>query len=230
MKAIRRQLLMVAGLAIWTAPWIQPGAQPSTSYDDVAPILAARCVLCHAGSAAPLGLQLDSYEALVKGSSNGPVVKSGDAAGSELMRRLMGTKQPRMPMTGPPFLTDAEIAKFESFIAGGLRRGGAVTGTAAGAAAAAAPLTLQPGQVPDYRHVAPIFGVALDLENLKSERTALKNKLRELEQEQRKLESELKKFRQAELQTKRQIEALSTLLDDGGAEQKSGPKAATENG
>jgi mono/diheme cytochrome c family protein len=157
MRAIRRQLLMVAGLGICTAPLIQPGAQPSTSYDDVAPILAARCVLCHAGSAAPLGLQLDSYEALVKGSSNGPVVKSGDAAGSELMRRLMGTKQPRMPMTGPPFLTDAEIAKFESFIAGGLRRGGAVTGTAAGAAAAAAPLTLQPGQVPDYRHVAPIF-------------------------------------------------------------------------
>ena len=49
--------------------------------------------------------------------------------------------------------------------------------------------------------------MALDLENLKSERNVLKNKLRELEQEQRKLESELKKFRQAELQTKRQIEA-----------------------
>ena len=70
--------------------------------------------------------------------------------------------------------------------------------------------------------------MALDLENLKSERTALKNKLRELEQEQRKLESELKKFRQAELQTKRQIEALSTLIDDGAPEQKSGPKAAVE--
>jgi hypothetical protein len=70
--------------------------------------------------------------------------------------------------------------------------------------------------------------VALDLENLKSERNALKTKLRELEQEQRKLESELKKFRQAELQTKRQIEALSTLIDDGGPEQKSGSKATAE--
>ncbi|HEY6725802.1 MAG TPA: hypothetical protein VI197_17325 [Polyangiaceae bacterium] len=70
--------------------------------------------------------------------------------------------------------------------------------------------------------------MALDLENLKSERNALKTKLRELEQEQRKLESELKKFRQAELQTKRQIEALSTLIDDGGAEQKSSSKATAE--
>ena len=69
--------------------------------------------------------------------------------------------------------------------------------------------------------------MALDLENLKSERNALKTRLRELEQEQRKLESELKKFRQAELQTKRQIEALSILIDDGGPEPKSGTKAAS---
>ena len=70
--------------------------------------------------------------------------------------------------------------------------------------------------------------MALDLENLKSERNVLKNKLRELEQEQRKLESELKKFRQAELQTKRQIEALSTLIDDGGPEPRPGAKATLD--
>lgn len=74
--------------------------------------------------------------------------------------------------------------------------------------------------------------MALDLETLKSERTALKARLRELEQEQRKLESELKKFRQAELQTKRQIEALSTLIDvqDGasGAGEQGKSASATE--
>lgn len=53
----------------------------------------------------------------------------------------------------------------------------------------------------------------IDLDKLKKERGDLKVRLRELEQEQRKLEAELKKFRQQELQTKRQIEALSTLID-----------------
>lgn len=61
----------------------------------------------------------------------------------------------------------------------------------------------------------------IDVETLKSERAQLKTKLRELEQEQRKLEAEIKKFRQEELQTKRQIEALTTLIDvrDTGEEE-----------
>jgi hypothetical protein len=31
----------------------------------------------------------------------------------ELIRRLKGLSQPRMPVTGPPFLSDAAIARFE---------------------------------------------------------------------------------------------------------------------
>ena len=53
----------------------------------------------------------------------------------------------------------------------------------------------------------------IDLDKLTKERADLKARLRELEQEQRKLEAELKKFRQQELQTKRQIEALTTLIE-----------------
>lgn len=53
----------------------------------------------------------------------------------------------------------------------------------------------------------------IDLENLKSERDQLKQGLRELEAEQRKLEAEIKSFRQREIQTKRQLEALSTLIE-----------------
>jgi hypothetical protein len=49
--------------------------------------------------------------------------------------------------------------------------------------------------------------------SLKSERDKLKEKLRELETEQRKLEADLKGLRQREIQTKREIEALTTLID-----------------
>lgn len=53
----------------------------------------------------------------------------------------------------------------------------------------------------------------LNVEQLKSERDKLKESLRELELEQRKLEAELKILRQREIQTKREIEALTTLVD-----------------
>jgi predicted nucleic acid-binding Zn-ribbon protein len=55
--------------------------------------------------------------------------------------------------------------------------------------------------------------VAIELEVLKSERDKLKEGLREVEAELRKLEAELKQLRQREIQTKREIEALSTLID-----------------
>ena len=53
----------------------------------------------------------------------------------------------------------------------------------------------------------------LNVDTLRSERDKLKESLRELEMEQRKLEAELKTLRQREIQTKREIEALSTLLE-----------------
>lgn len=54
----------------------------------------------------------------------------------------------------------------------------------------------------------------IDVDSLKGERERLKEVLRELETEQRRLESELKGLRQREIQTKRTIEALTTLIDN----------------
>jgi peptidoglycan hydrolase CwlO-like protein len=62
--------------------------------------------------------------------------------------------------------------------------------------------------------------VALDTASLKSERDKLKDALRELEADQRKLEADLKMLRQREIQTKREIEALSTLIDIHDTEDK----------
>jgi predicted nucleic acid-binding Zn-ribbon protein len=55
--------------------------------------------------------------------------------------------------------------------------------------------------------------VAIDLDVLKSEREKLKEGLREVEGDLRKLEAQLKVLRQREIQTKREIEAYSTLID-----------------
>lgn len=55
--------------------------------------------------------------------------------------------------------------------------------------------------------------MALSIDQLKSERDGLKAELREIEAEQRRVEAELKGVRQRELQAKRKIEALTTLID-----------------
>jgi hypothetical protein len=53
----------------------------------------------------------------------------------------------------------------------------------------------------------------IELEILKNERDKLRESLREVEAEVRKAEADLKILRQREIQTKREIEALSTLVD-----------------
>ncbi len=55
--------------------------------------------------------------------------------------------------------------------------------------------------------------MSLSVETLEKERDALKSRLRNLETEQRRIESELKVVRQDELRTKREIEALTTLIE-----------------
>jgi chromosome segregation ATPase len=53
----------------------------------------------------------------------------------------------------------------------------------------------------------------IEFEVLKAERDKLKEGLREIEAELRKLEADVKALRQREIQHKREIEALTTLID-----------------
>lgn len=55
--------------------------------------------------------------------------------------------------------------------------------------------------------------MTIDVEFLKSEREKQKTLLREVEVEQRKLEADLKVLRQKEIRAKREIDALSTLIE-----------------
>lgn len=53
----------------------------------------------------------------------------------------------------------------------------------------------------------------MELDVLKLERDRLKEGLREVEAEVRKIEATLKSLRQREIQAKREIEALTTLIE-----------------
>lgn len=148
-------------VALHAIAWVTFAATTSVAqsaqgptYADLAPLLGQHCTVCHSSDAAPAGLRLDSYEALVRGGIKGPVVKSGDPSGSELIRRLKGLSQPRMPLTGPPFLSDEDVARFEQWIAGGLPRGEAAVTSVVPNDAVRPPAA---GEPVTYRHVAPIF-------------------------------------------------------------------------
>jgi mono/diheme cytochrome c family protein len=136
---------LLAGLALA----ITGNAGAGVSYSDVSAILNAHCIVCHQGEAAPLGLRLDSHAALMRGSSRGPVVRPGNVAGSELIRRVRGESQPRMPLTGPPWLSDAQIATLEQWVAAGAPAGEP--------ASPAAQKTRKPGGPVTYADVAPIL-------------------------------------------------------------------------
>ncbi len=80
------------------------------AYPDVAPIFREKSTVCHSGDGAPKGLHLDSFDNIRKGSVEGPVVVPGNPEKSELVRRVKGISQPRMPLTGPPYLPDGSIS------------------------------------------------------------------------------------------------------------------------
>ncbi|MCU0829443.1 MAG: hypothetical protein MUE52_19170 [Tabrizicola sp.] len=108
------------GLVLALACVAGPGA--AQDFAEVGALFAERCVVCHSGADAPLGLRLDTLEGVLAGSENGPVVVAGDAA-SPLLQRLRGEAEPQMPLDGPPFLDPAEIAIVEAWVMAGMPDG-----------------------------------------------------------------------------------------------------------
>lgn len=101
------------------APVVESTVRPAASavnHSAVGTILATRCAHCHAGGSAPRGLSLESVEHLLAGGSSGAVVVAGDPAASEIIRRVRGESVPRMPLDGPPFLSDEEIIVMENWV------------------------------------------------------------------------------------------------------------------
>jgi len=99
-----------------------PAVVAKTAYAArIAPLLQRSCVSCHNAKKAKGGLRLDSYERLMHGSKDGPVVEPWDPANSELIHRvsLPSTDEDFMPSDGrKPFSPD-EVKLFERWIAAG---------------------------------------------------------------------------------------------------------------
>lgn len=85
------------------APTDTPATATVSFAKDVMPILKNRCLKCHGGEETKEGLSVASYEALMAGSQNGPVVIPGDPDNSLLVQQLLNGK---MPKRGPKLTPD----------------------------------------------------------------------------------------------------------------------------
>jgi len=111
MPALGRSLLAAAttiavgalvGVGVFPAAKEACAAQPKMSFaEDVMPILRGRCVSCHGQGGEGLqksGLDLTSYQGVMKGTKFGPMVVPGDADSSNLMRLLDWRASPELRM------------------------------------------------------------------------------------------------------------------------------------
>ncbi len=76
-------------------------AQKMSFAEDVMPIFRGRCVSCHAPGGQGFeksGLDLTSYQGLMKGTKHGPMVIPGDAQSSNLMWLLDWRASPELRM------------------------------------------------------------------------------------------------------------------------------------
>jgi hypothetical protein len=99
---------LVFGIARGQAQENASSKLTKVSYADVEKIFHRECVVCHSGSSPPLGVRLDSYDHVIAGGQTGPVIIPGKPNKSELVERIKGTEQPRMPFGKPP-LSESEI-------------------------------------------------------------------------------------------------------------------------
>jgi cytochrome c553 len=112
--AMWRRLVVAVALVDGTA------VTPAAPIDDtIRPLLLAHCGDCHGPDTQESGLRLDLRHRALEGGDFGAVIVPGDAAASELVRRIT-TDDPerRMPPDGPR-LSAAEIATIREWIDAG---------------------------------------------------------------------------------------------------------------
>lgn len=114
---------------------------------DIFPVLQANCIICHSDLGGTLGgLDMTTYENLMKGGDNGPVLAPGRSAESRLIQMVEGKRPPKMPPKGD--LKPEYIALLRAWI-----DAGAPKGTVTAAAAVADPLR----NLPDIKPTKPVL-------------------------------------------------------------------------
>lgn len=118
MPQIRVLKPLLLGVSLLTLVLGASGVHSAGEVDfvhDVQPILKAHCTSCHGDNSTAAGLDLRSYESLMKGGISGKAVAPKSAKTSLLLNRILGIGGERMPMGFAP-LDDAKVATIRAWI------------------------------------------------------------------------------------------------------------------
>jgi hypothetical protein len=87
----------------------------------IEPILREHCVVCHGVEKQKADLRLDTFEALLRGGQNGPVIQAGRARDSLLIQRLLVPLEAdgRMPPEDQPQPAAEEILVLQWWVNAG---------------------------------------------------------------------------------------------------------------
>jgi uncharacterized membrane protein len=130
-----------------------PVARPVSFFDErIMPAFDRTCVSCHNPNKTKGGLRMDAYEHLLAGGDSGPSIVPGDAARSELYRRitLPHDDEEFMPTDGKKPLTAEETKWIEQWINAGASPDAPLSELAGVTVAPVAKATVAAPTVPDY--------------------------------------------------------------------------------
>lgn len=102
-----------------------PGAKSQISYqDDIHPIFDEKCMGCHRGDSGDSGVNLSSYESVMSSVGekyNKNIVIPGEPDESPIVDQIEPDPSYgfRMPLSGPPYLSNDEINRIRQWIAEG---------------------------------------------------------------------------------------------------------------
>ena len=96
-----------------------PGISASFSC-DLLPSYQAFCAGCHQGEGAEVGLDLTSYENVMAGSDNGPVVIPGDPAGSPIVQITAPPRNHAKDVGGEPLSPETKDKQWLWILEGAL--------------------------------------------------------------------------------------------------------------
>src|SRR5262245_25936719 len=112
----------IAALALFTAAVClglsRADDKPAIDFArDVQPILRDHCYRCHDGRKQTAGLRLDVRSRALKGGESGKAaIVAGDAAKSELVRRVTSANDDEAMPKGGPRLTEVQVKTLRDWI------------------------------------------------------------------------------------------------------------------
>ena len=112
---------IVAAISLSLTGCGKPPEKDVSFAKDIRPIIDANCIKCHATDGQGYeasGLNMQTYDSLMKGTKFGPVIKPGDALSSTLMILIDGRADPsiNMPHGDNEPLSGEQIKLFEQWI------------------------------------------------------------------------------------------------------------------